>query len=57
MTTGQGNAPDLTGTRLRSERLGPLPLINAFLERLQLSERLERFVRSGVDPHFVDGLG
>ena len=46
MTTGQGNVPDLTGTRLRSERLGPLPLINAFLERLQLSERLERFVPS-----------
>lgn len=47
MTTGQGCAPDLTGTRLRSERLGPLPLINAFLERLQLSERLERFVPTG----------
>jgi transposase len=46
MTTGQGSAPDLTGTRLRSERLGPLPLINAFLERLQVIERLERFVPS-----------
>ena len=46
MTPGQGIAPDLTGTRVRSERLGPLPLINAFLERLQLSERLERFVPS-----------
>ena len=46
MTTGQGDTRDLTGTRLRSERLGPLPLINVFLERLQLRERLERFVPS-----------
>ena len=29
---------------LQTERLGPLPLINHFLERLELEARLERFV-------------
>ena len=42
----QASPTPLTETRLHSERLGPLPLINAFLERLQMSERLERFVPS-----------
>jgi transposase len=37
---------DLSQTELRSERLGPLPLVNAFLERLELEARLERFVPS-----------
>ena len=60
MTTGQGDVPDLTGTRLRSERLGPLPLVNAFLERLQLVERLERFVPTGdarVRVRYATSLG
>ena len=46
MGVRQASPTPFTETRLRSERLGPLPLINAFLERLQLSERLERFVPS-----------
>jgi len=37
---------DLSETELRAERLGPLPLVNAFLERLELEARLERFVPS-----------
>ncbi len=37
---------DLRQTELRAERLGPLPLINVFLERLELEARLERFVPS-----------
>ncbi len=37
---------DLSRTELRAERLGPLPLINVFLERLDLEARLERFVPS-----------
>ena len=37
---------DLSDTELRVERLGPLPLVNAFLERLDLESRLERFVPS-----------
>ena len=43
MTTRQAVA-DLSRTELRSERLGPLPLVNVFLERLDLEARLERFV-------------
>ena len=31
---------------LRSERLGPLPLINHFIERIGLAELLERHVPS-----------
>jgi len=30
--------------KLRVQRLGPLPLINHFLERLELEEHLERLV-------------
>ena len=37
---------DLKQTELRVERLGPLPLVNVFLERLDLESRLERFVPS-----------
>ncbi len=37
---------DLKQTELRVERLGPLPLVNVFLERLDLEARLERFVPS-----------
>jgi len=37
---------DLSDTELRAERLGPLPLVNVFLERLDLESRLERFVPS-----------
>src|SRR5680860_1860501 len=46
MLTGQGPDPAFTDTRLRSERLGPLPVINAFMDRLQLDARLDRFVPS-----------
>ena len=45
MTASQGPL-DLSQTELRSERLGPLPLVNVFLERLGLEARLERFVPS-----------
>ena len=45
MTSRQA-AVDLKQTELHAERLGPLPLINAFLERLDLEARLERFVAS-----------
>ena len=37
-------AADGRDLALRTERLGPLPLINHFLTRLQLEKRLERFV-------------
>jgi transposase len=45
---------------LRRERLGPLPLINRFLERLGLEELLERFVPTNdrrVRLPFAKGLG
>ena len=45
---------------LRRERLGPLPLINRFLERLGLEELLERFVPTNdrrVLLPFAKGLG
>jgi transposase len=37
-------APASPGFQLQSERLGPLPLVNAFLQRLGLAELLEQFV-------------
>ena len=46
MQSGQGPDRAFTSTRLRSERLGPLPLVNAFMDRLQLDARLDRFVPS-----------
>jgi transposase len=46
MQSSQGPDPAFTGTHLRSERLGPLPLINTFIDRLQLDARLNRFVPS-----------
>jgi transposase len=45
---------------LRTERLGPLPLINHFLARLDLEARLERFVPTGdgrVRLPYAKGLG
>ncbi len=46
MQSGQGPDTAFTDTRLRSERLGPLPIINTFIDRLQLDARLDRFVPS-----------
>ena len=59
MRSGQGPGAALEGTRLRSERLGPLPLINAFIERLQLDARLDRFVPSSerVSLPYATALG
>ena len=37
-------APASPGFQLQSERLGPLPGVNAFLQRLGLAELLEQFV-------------
>jgi hypothetical protein len=37
-------APATTSYQLHSERLGPLPVLNTFLQRLGLAELLERFV-------------
>jgi transposase len=37
-------AEDLAGLSLATERLGPLPLVNHFLSRLDLDARLDRFV-------------
>jgi transposase len=45
---------------LRTERLGPLPLINHFLERLELQAHLERFVPTRdrrVRLRFAQGIG
>ena len=45
---------------LRTERLGPLPLINHFLERLELETHLERFVPTRdrrVRLRFAQGIG
>ena len=45
---------------LKTERLGPLPLLNHFLERLGVAELLERFVPTS-DPRcllpYAKGLG
>jgi transposase len=40
------SAPEEAGFTLHSERLGPLPLINHFIERIGLHETLSRFVPS-----------
>ena len=40
------SAPEEAGFTLRTERLGPLPLINHFIERIRLHETLLRFVPS-----------
>jgi len=44
MITCQDPSLSLDALELRSERLGPLPLINRFLDRLGLEAMLERFV-------------
>lgn len=47
MQSRQAGPPGfLADTALRFERLGPLPLVNAFIERLDLEARLARFVPS-----------
>jgi hypothetical protein len=43
---GPSSAPEGAGFTLRTERLGPLPLINHFIERIGLHETLSRFVPS-----------
>ena len=46
--------------RLRTERLGPLPLLNRFLARLDLDARLERFVPTKdrrIRMPYAKGLG
>lgn len=51
-------SPDVL--KLRNERLGPLPLINRFLDRLGLEELLERFVPTNdrrIRLPFAKGLG
>jgi len=48
------------GLALRTERLGPLPLINHFLDRLDLEAILERFVPTRdrrVRLHYAKGIG
>jgi hypothetical protein len=40
------SAPEEAGFTLHTERLGPLPLINHFIERIGLHETLSRFVPS-----------
>jgi Domain of unknown function (DUF4277) len=40
------SAPEEAGFTLHTERLGPLPLINHFIERIGLHETLARFVPS-----------
>jgi transposase len=45
-TQGPSSAPKEAGFTLRTERLGPLPLINHFIERIGLHEALSRFVPS-----------
>ena len=44
METGQATGRGDPRLGLRTERLGPLPLINHFLDRLELETHLERFV-------------
>ncbi len=56
----QALPPSFDALKLRSERLGPLPLINRFLERLGLEELLERFVPTNdrrIRLPFAKGLG
>ena len=43
---GPSSAPEEAGFTLRTSRLGPLPLINHFIERIGLHETLSRFVPS-----------
>ncbi len=43
---GPSSAPEEAGFTLRTARLGPLPLINHFIERIGLHETLSRFVPS-----------
>jgi transposase len=42
------SAPEEAGFTLHTERLGPLPLINHFIERIGLHETLSRFVPSDL---------
>ena len=46
LSQGPSSKPEETGFTLRIERLGPLPLINHFIERIGLHETLSRFVPS-----------
>jgi transposase len=60
MGKGQARVRADSTLALRSERLGPLPLINHFLDRLQLADHLERFVPTRdrrVRLRFAQGLG
>ncbi|MGI9305270.1 MAG: IS1634 family transposase [Gammaproteobacteria bacterium] len=52
--------PSVTALALRTERLGPLPLINHFLERLGLEAVLKRFVPTAdrrIRLPYAKGLG
>ena len=44
MVGAQAPSPQRARFSLRSERLGPLPLINHFVKRIGLQELLERYV-------------
>lgn len=44
MNRCQGKSPALEKLNLQTERLGPLPIINHFIDRLGLEQLLERFV-------------
>jgi transposase len=60
MSRCQGPSLITDALELRNERLGPLPLINRFLERLGLEALLERFVPTHdrrVRLPFAKGLG
>ena len=46
-TMPSSNDPSASGLRLVSKIVGPLPLLNGFLERLQIEHFLEQFVPSG----------
>lgn len=56
----QGEAPTSGALSLRTQRLGPLPLINHFIDRLGLEGHLERFVPSHdrrIQLAYAKGLG
>lgn len=60
MRTCQGGITPDASLELQARRLGPLPLINHILSRLQLTERLERFVPTldrRVRLAYAKGLG
>jgi transposase len=60
MNICQGKSISVADLELKTEKLGPLPIINAFIERMKLMQLLDRYVPTNdkrVRLSFADALG